>query len=629
MLPFRLKPPAYGGKLRKEKQENASPLDQNHPLRDGGPLQRAVHDDLIAQYPNFVAELNTSFYVDIHDSKGWSFTIFKKIFSDAGISLLHTQFTPPRCDAGAYSQLLYAVCFDFLRRAFQADEDIYFFGAFAVFLLYSLYETNPHPKKLTSEMETLPMNIQDRYNPRLSFRRCYRERIRIDLEHYHYLLQLRDMCLAKVASLQGESRDWDQTSRITCSLARDTVEVITRLMPNFDHCAYTGPCGLEALAGHGDYPVPPTAATQKWWKENRQTFLRTNMAAKVPEALTTESYQIPTVLQEEVEQYINRRNTLKQMQSSRDKQRRLRMRDTTVPFFPPTENTALDGLAFFSRSRQPGKKRVRLRHGFVEITVDVSTHPSRNSVVNDELSMRESILNNQEENAAHGFQLILPEGVSAAIEESLQDAFETLVQRKAILPPATVATHPEEVSTLARSQSVATSVTGTGRNFLRALLLKATSGTMRDGGSNAFLETQEDVGDDGERDNTNDVLSDISSEEGDVTIADSTVGRAALRDLLSYAIGNKDVRKCVNNRSKSVAKRPTQRQTIRKPREASANSEKFSRLDKERGEHDSFQTDADFSQTSNGYSDSSGHEESENEDEGRAALKALLARAAV
>jgi hypothetical protein len=628
MLPFRLKPPAYGGKLKKEKQENASPLDQNHPLRDGGPLQRAIHDDLFAQYPTFVATLNTSFLVDNHDSKGWSFTVFKQIFSDAGISLLHTQFTPPRCDATAYSQLLYAVCFDFLRQAFQPDENNHSFGAFAVFLLYSLYETNPHPSKLSSEMETLPMNIQDRYNPRLTFRRCYRERICIDLEHYHYLLQLREMCLAKVASLQAGMEDWEQTCKITCSLARDTVEVNSRLVPHFDHCAYTGPCGLEALAGHGDYPVPPTAATARWWKENRQKFLLTDTALKVPVAPLAESYQIPTVLQEEVEQYINQRNTMKQMQLSRDKQRRQRIRDAAIPLFP-TENTALDGLAFFSRSRQPGKKRVRLRHGFVEIAVDASTQPSKNTDVNgsDELSMRESISNNQEETEAHGFQLILPEGVSAAIEESLQDAFETLVQRKVMLPPATVATHPEEVSTLARSQSVATSVTGTGRNALRVLLLKATSRTMNEGRSTAFLESQENVSDDVERVHTNDVLSDISSEEGNVTVAGSKVGRSALRDLLSYATGNKDVRRKVNKGAKSVAKRAPQKSS-KKRRKALASSKVSANADNERGEHDSFQSDAGCSHSSNGDSISSCHD-SESEDEGRAALSALLAQAAV
>ncbi|GAX13452.1 hypothetical protein FisN_36Lh001 [Fistulifera solaris] len=628
MLPFRLKPPAYGGKLRREKQENASPLDQNHPLRDGGPLQRAIHDDLIAQYPNFVAALNKSFLFDIHDWKGWSFTVFKTIFSDAGISLLHTQFTPPRCDAAAYSQLLYAVCFDFLRRAFQPDEDIHSFGAFSVFLLYSLFETNPHPEKLSSEMETLPMNIQHRYNPRLAFRRCYRERIRIDLEHYHDLLQLRELCLAKVASSQFELGDWDQSFKITCSLAKDTVEIIVRLMTNFDHCAYTGPCGLEALAGHGDYSVPPTTVTEKWWKENRQTFLWTDTALKVSEAPLAEFYQIPTVLQEEVEQYINQRNSMKQMQWSRDKQRRHRMRDGATHLFP-MEKTGLDGLAFFSRSRKPGKKRVRLRHGFVEIAVDASTHPSRSTDSDgiDELLTREPILNNQDEKESPGFQLVLPEGVSAVIEESLQDAFETLVHRKVILPPATVATHPEEVSTLARSQSVATSVTGTGRSALRALLLKATSEIMSEGKSTTFLESQEDLSDDLQRENANDVFSDISSEEGDVTVAGSTLGRSALRDLLSYATGNKAVRKKVNKGAKSFAKRARQKQSNRKTLEALANSKNFARVDKERGEQDFFQSDADSSHSSNCDSDSSGHD-SEIEDEGRAALKALLARAA-
>jgi hypothetical protein len=40
----------------------------------------------------------------------------------------------------------------------------------------------------------------------------------------------------------------------SCGIARDTVEILDRLSTRLDLCEYTGPVGLEALAGHADYP---------------------------------------------------------------------------------------------------------------------------------------------------------------------------------------------------------------------------------------------------------------------------------------------------------------------------------------------------------------------------------------
>lgn len=626
MLPFRLKPPSYGGKLKKEKQEQASPLDRNHFLRDGGPLQRAIHDDLNAQYAKFVVTLENTFFIDAHRTNGLSFTVFKKVFSNAGIALLHTQLTPQRCDPAEYAQLIYAVCFDFLRRAFQTREKLLPLGAFAVFLLYSLYETNPYPNKLSSEIESAPMNLQDPHNPRLTYRRCYRERIRIDLEHFHYLLQLRDIVLEKVSNFQAEMGQLEQTSRITGSLATDTAEVIERLMPILEYCAYTGPSGLEALAGHADYPVPPTAATKKWWNENRKEVFSIDSSPVVPDVPISESYQIPIGLQEQVEHYINLRKNIRQTHSSyfRQKGQFLRKNTASIPFLLKTK-TALDELAFVSRTRQPEKKRVKLRHGYVEIPIDLSTRTSRNTEVEtkDAGSTQASVLDiSQEEAAAQEVHVILPEGLSSVLEESLEDAFEALVQRKAMLPPATVAAHAEEVSTMAKSQTVATSVTGTGRNALRALLQKATSGTLSEGQSTAFLESQDDVVD--EDISRNDVVSDISSDDGDVTVAGSTMGRTALRDLLSYATETETApRIAAKTKPHAKANRTPRKQLKVKPTPRNSSNRVIEQV-----ENVSIASDS-SPRSPLDNSLSSGHDtDSDSNNDGRAALKALLARAA-
>ena len=59
MLPYRLRPPVYGGKLKQKREAQGGPSldDRTSPYRDGGPVERAVRADLLALRPAFEEKL--------------------------------------------------------------------------------------------------------------------------------------------------------------------------------------------------------------------------------------------------------------------------------------------------------------------------------------------------------------------------------------------------------------------------------------------------------------------------------------------------------------------------------------------------------------------------------------------
>jgi len=204
----------------------------------------------------------------------------ERVFKANRVALLHTRFVPLnpiRMDLGAYTQLLYAACFELLREAFLAptaaaaaedtsseedeasanDEGLIDKASFAVFCLYALYQTNPSEES-TSSTAALPMGKTKR------FRRSYRKQpIRIDAEHYGYLCQLRDLAVSQRDICQAEHYQclerpdarMQSTSLCRCAVATDVIQVLNRLENCFEYCSYTGPCGLEAMAGHADCAI--------------------------------------------------------------------------------------------------------------------------------------------------------------------------------------------------------------------------------------------------------------------------------------------------------------------------------------------------------------------------------------
>lgn len=200
---------------------------------------------------------------DHHGDAGAAFQIFKQAFSESKVAMFHLLLPKNVCDKEAYSQLIYAACLQVFRRSFPSQleapktEASLEHAAFALFSLYALYETNPLPRKTKTPLELLPMGLQEEENFRALYRRAFLQNIRIDKEHYSLLLQLKELSLARIEAC-GESFYQVQLVELhswkcNCSIARSTLQVLSRLSTKWEYCDYTGPVGLEGLAGHADY----------------------------------------------------------------------------------------------------------------------------------------------------------------------------------------------------------------------------------------------------------------------------------------------------------------------------------------------------------------------------------------
>jgi hypothetical protein len=133
------------------------------------------------------------------------------------------------------------------------------------FCLYALYNTSPLPKHIETPLQLLPLGLQAD-NPKALFRRSFQGRIRIDRKHYGLIQRIRDEALSHQAECESRrmsawySRDLDGQAatasvwKCSCSVSTDVITIMDRLLPCLDLCEYTGPCGLEALAGHPEYP---------------------------------------------------------------------------------------------------------------------------------------------------------------------------------------------------------------------------------------------------------------------------------------------------------------------------------------------------------------------------------------
>ena len=290
MLPYRLRAPIYGTKLKALKVKYGDNV-----LEGGGPIQRAITQDLIHLRRDFLTLLIAEFANDDaeetepsttqqqpstasyrHVKSGKIFGSFRSdVFDKSRVSHLYN-LIPPKCDREAYSQLIYAACLSLLKQAFVSQSTsrsgVNFYDAsYALFQLYTLFQTNPLPRSFEkSSLELMPVNLQSIENHKLLYRRSYAPNIRIDRYHYSLMLRLRMIALERQAGCQKECMktqesilksaagsahpesqlDW----KCKCSLEQDIVEIIDRILPVLDLCEYTGPVSLEGLAGHSEYP---------------------------------------------------------------------------------------------------------------------------------------------------------------------------------------------------------------------------------------------------------------------------------------------------------------------------------------------------------------------------------------
>jgi hypothetical protein len=202
------------------------------------PLQEALRTDLSKLATRFTEEWNSA----SPSSSGTSpehkdevliapFQAFLCIFQEENIALLHTQGLPPRSDPEGFAQIVYSAC---LQVALQDLTNLPQ-AAFGIFSLYALYESSVLPRAPTSWHQWLSMGLIHPDNPKLSYRRRFRPRIRIHRRLFVLLQQLQQISLGLVGNKTKEGR-----------LAADLVSVLKRL--EFDWSEYSGPRGVEALA---------------------------------------------------------------------------------------------------------------------------------------------------------------------------------------------------------------------------------------------------------------------------------------------------------------------------------------------------------------------------------------------
>ena len=298
MLPYRLRPPAFGNKFpQRNSDAGSNPTSFREFLsKGGGPVQHAIEQDLLELRPSFRHYLQnsrqprtttepssiTTVVSMEHCKPGVAFGAFKEMMKSSKLSFLHS-LAPSRCDREAFSQLIYASCLSLLKTAFsqqqfatskQPTEDqqesvLFNDAAYALFALYALFQTNPLPRTAKTQFELLPLKLHSQENPRSRYRRFFAPNIHIDQYHYSLLLRLRDLALvekdnchclfikayerciiAKLNAHASSDEPNNDTWTCTCGMAQDTIELVDRLLPVLDLGEYTGPLSLEGLAGH-------------------------------------------------------------------------------------------------------------------------------------------------------------------------------------------------------------------------------------------------------------------------------------------------------------------------------------------------------------------------------------------
>jgi Small nuclear RNA activating complex (SNAPc), subunit 1 len=599
MLPYRLRAPPKAGPWKSAKEED--------PFLHGGPMQRAIEEDILEIRPDFLhACCNFSNHQNqtSHPAKaGATFSQFASLFGAHKIGLLHSCTIPPRCDHDAYAQLIYASCLSLMRKAMEDSSSSSTFeqAAFGLFSLYAFYQTCPLPKQTDTPLQMLPMGLQGD-NPKKQFRRHFATRIRIDPHHYSLLQQLQDDALAKQADCQGQPLE-----TCSCSVATDVLSILYRLDDCWDYSMYTGPRSVEGLAGHADYPfgcVRPRAN-----QPTTTTTLPPSHLCHIEEPPSTWTPNCNDI----VSGLGSYRRIIKSLVVPKTSHQSRRVRSALDPIFSaePWEKV-MQNILHHQHSVHP-----RIEPVEEEIDDEEEENISPPTPVADK-----PIATTPEEASAlsPSFQVTLPIGLRAATAAGIHKCIATLFESGAFGTNSTQQPPNDEESSWQtrttraskRGTGVGETRQGGGTEALRALLESAnatdtvsimtgTSATSRETGegraalkallssistkkapprlpfsiagtstrptrNQAFLvmasrESENQV----ESDEPSDVSS-VSSEDDEVSVATSAVGQAALRTLLLSV--NEDVAKSKKGpRKERLRPEPTskKRKVERKP----------------------------------------------------------------
>lgn len=445
MLPYRLRPPTFSDKAFKEKKQNES----KNMLAGGGPVQRAMELDLMELRPKFLEQLNRT--SQQHNSPGATFGAFRNVFGQAKVALVHTRTLPIRCDRDAYAQLLYASCLSLLKHAFQQDELMLEHAAFAIFCLYALYETNPLTNVPESPLQMLSMGVQCPENPKFLYRRTFRMPIRIDRYHFSLLQRVRDEALAQQADCQcarmqawrANTADW----LCTCGIAVDAARVVDRLMPCLDLGEYTGPRGLEALAGHGDYPYG-CKRPKKTNAAPAENIARTNVIKLTDQELDRVMEAVPEPMNSLMEGIDRYRASLQAIRLPPAGSNQVaRIRGALNPIFAESSEPSWQEVsAVISTGENTGKTHNISDQG---PEMNVSARANRLSSQNEgsrvthfvnEESVPQDTRGETVVDDGISFKLMLPSDISQAMQDGIQAAVDAVIaSSETLIEPATAA----------------------------------------------------------------------------------------------------------------------------------------------------------------------------------------------
>ena len=282
----------FGGKLEAKKRleftqettgvdtavQDENCLEIDHKLQQlmyGGPIQRALKADLISLRSEFKKDLamhkDNAFTSKILNKPGTVFKVFKNTFKRTRFGIVHTRTCPPRCDKEAYIQMIYSATLDIMPHPMPLSEsatnpetddvtrDRLLKGIFAIFVIYTIYETNPLPNVIRrrdhqSKIEDGPesdkyylsamamaMGASYEEGGRRAFRKYYIAPIRITQNQYSIIFRIRDLALAT------------SNSSADLEMSKDCIRVIDRLKKSLQFCEYAGPGSLEGLIGSEQY----------------------------------------------------------------------------------------------------------------------------------------------------------------------------------------------------------------------------------------------------------------------------------------------------------------------------------------------------------------------------------------
>ena len=562
MLPYRLRTPVFGNYTENRKRKLDGSLKEV--TQFGGPVQRAIWQDLQEfreRVVHGVTSLGTNNAVS-HWKRGEAFQFFKQHFGSAKIALLHLLVPHPRCDREAYAQIIYAACLDLLKDSMKANNLLD--ACISIMILYTLYETCPllRTEKLTPP-DYLPNGLKDSR----AYRRAFRQPIRIDQEHFLGIMRLQAQCGAHVDRCRG-----DDTSTPLTGIAQDTIIILDRLYAHWDFCDYTGPVGLEALAGHSDYP----------YRENnpKATKAAKSKAPSQSQSVPVESQPVPTIplatlplaetddvalvasLQEyqKAIQSIHLGNTKSALATQ--------LRKTLAPILPINGKKSWFDMIQTEPS-SIGRERTltdRLEHDPIFGT--------RESSDDDNLAMQP---NTSLQESHPKYQLQLSEDVSTELRSYLQHVFQQVAQRGEIdLMVQSRAGNDKsvmesDVSTL--GDGGVSLATGQGRMALQNLLTSAqpplrvpgrvsmvslTAAASQEQNLKArFLQSDYDLqssDDDGSSVVSNlSIDSDLEENNDEESVATSAVGRRALNHLLKKVSKEEKGPKLKSSRKKQLA----------------------------------------------------------------------------